>query len=141
MLVYGREPILPTEANLMEVGNSQDARKIRERALAVRNIAADNINKRQTTDKTRYDEKHRHLQFEEGEQVKVFTPVRKVDRSEKLLLRWFGPYYIIRKVGEVDYEIQKGPTKKSKKEIVHVSRILPYNDPWTPEVVPGNNSD
>lgn len=66
----------------------------------------------------------------------MFTPVRKVGRSEKLLLRWFGPYYITRKVSDVDYEVQKGPSQKCKKDIVHVSRILPYYDPWTPVVVP-----
>lgn len=141
MLVYGREPILPTEANLMEPNDSQDAHKIREKALAVRNMAAENINKKRATDKVRYDEKHRHLEFKEGDLVKVFTPIRKVGRSEKLLLRWFGPYKIVRKIGEVDYEIQKGPTKSSKKEVVHVSRILPYNDPWTPEVVPVDDDE
>jgi len=68
--------------------------------------------------------------------VKVFTPVRKVGKSEKLLLRWFGPYYIRRKMSGVDYEIQKGRSDKAKSEVVHVSRILPYYDPWTPECTP-----
>ena len=43
---------------------------------------------------------------------------------------------LLKKVNEVDYEIRKGPTKTSKTDIVHVSRILPYNDPWTPPTIP-----
>ncbi|KAG5885255.1 hypothetical protein JTB14_025952 [Gonioctena quinquepunctata] len=90
---------------------------------------------RQSKDKVRYDGRHRQLDFKPGDKVRIFTPVRKVGRSEKLLLKWFGPYEIIQKVGEVDYKIQKGSSKESKKEIVHVSRILPNNDPWTPEEI------
>lgn len=136
MLVYGREAIQPTEANLHEVCKSPDACAIRERALAVRSLAVENIKKKQGKDKKRYDSKHRYLEFKKGDQVKVFTPVRKVGRSEKLLLRWFGPYYIVEKKSQVDYLVQKGPTSRSKSEVVHVSRILPYHDPWTPVPVP-----
>jgi hypothetical protein len=139
MLVYGREPVLPTEANLLEPKQTIDANEIREKALAVRSLAAQNIRDRQEKDKDRYDNKHRNIEFQVGDKVKIFTPVRKVGRSEKLLLRWFGPYYVTRKIGEVDYEIQKGPNKNAKKDIVHVSRILHYNDAWTPEVIPEND--
>lgn len=59
-----------------------------------------------------------------------------MSRSEKLLLGWHGPYKIVRKVSEVDYEVQMGKTRNAKKDVVHVSRILPYYGPWTPEVVP-----
>lgn len=132
MLVHGREAILPTEANLGRQTDSETVDKIREKALRVRSLAVENIKSKQKYDKTRFDAKHRHLDFEPGEKVKVFTPVRKVGRSEKLLLRWFGPYYVLRKVGEVDYEISKGKPPNAKTDIVHVSRILPYFEEWTP---------
>lgn len=136
MLVYGREPILPTEANLMETNIATDSFKLREMALAVRCEAVKNIFLKQDIDKQRYDNKHRHLEFKEGDKVKVFTPIRKVGKSEKLLLRWFGPYFINKKIGEVNYEVRKGPSKAAKTDTIHISRILPYNDPWSPEVVP-----
>lgn len=62
----------------------------------------------------------------------MFTPIRKVGKSEKLLLRWFGPYTIKERRGEVDYVIKKGNSKNSKEEVVHVSRILHWHDPWFP---------
>ncbi|KAJ8979676.1 hypothetical protein NQ317_001076 [Molorchus minor] len=101
MLVYGREPILLTEANLMESCRSADANQIRERSLAVRAEAVKNIQNKQEKDKRRYDEKHRHLEFQEGDLVKVFSSIRKVGRSEKLLLRWFGPYYVLKKTSDM----------------------------------------
>ena len=130
MLVYAREAVLPTQANLLQEPLSSYVFDIREKALAVRNWAVENIYKKQNIDKERFDEKHRHVEFMPGEKIKIFTPIRKVGKSEKLLLKYFGPYTVIRKMGDVDYEIRKG----SKKEVVHVSRLLKYNDPWSPQV-------
>lgn len=77
------------------------------------------------------------MEFQPGDRVKVFTPVRKVGRSEKLLLRYFGPYVILERTSEVDYRVQRGLSKNSKADIIHVSRILPYHDRWsTPEMDP-----
>ena len=139
MLLYAptvnREPVLPTEANLNENIQLTDTMKIRDRALAVRNEAVQNIKNKQIIDKQRYDGKHRHVIFKPGDKVKVFTPNRKVGKSEKLLLKYHGPFYIIKKISDVDYEVQKGPTARPAKEIIHVSRILPYNDPWTPPIL------
>lgn len=76
--------------------------------LAARNLAVKNIHDRQKYDKTLYNKRHRHVEFDVGEQVKVFYPVRKVGKPEKLLLRWEGPYYIVGKIGDVDHKISKG---------------------------------
>jgi hypothetical protein len=62
--------------------------------------------------------------------VKVFTPIKKVGKSEKLLLRYFGPYEIIEKKGEVDYLVRMGRGNNARNDVVHVGRILPYYDPW-----------
>nr|CAI5868528.1 unnamed protein product [Callosobruchus analis] len=94
------EPILPTEASLLQDIKTTDAIQIRDRTLAVRQLAAENIKKKQVIDKYRYDAKRRP-----GDKVKVFTPVRKVGKSEKLLNKWFEPYIIVRKLGNVDCEV------------------------------------
>lgn len=130
-LVYGRFPILPTEATLMAPTNVDNCITIRERALAARSLAATHIKEKQQKDKARFDVRHRHLDFNPGDQVKLFTPLRKKGRSTKLLLKWGGPFTILRKVGPVDYEIQKGENTRSPRDIVHISRLLPYNDQWS----------
>lgn len=129
-LIYGREAVLSTEAQILRTNPYLTIEEMLEKTLAARNIAVENIHNKQTIDKERYDDKHRHVEFKPGDQVKVFTPIRKVGRSDKLLLRWFGPYYILEKKGDVDYLVQMGKTANSKKDIVHVSRIAPYYDPW-----------
>ena len=65
------------------------------------------------------------------------TPIRKKGRSEKLLLRYFEPYFIEEKISEVNYKIRKGEGPNAKKDVVHISRILPYHDPWTPGRIEG----
>src|SRR5699024_1057139 len=100
--------------------NHPNVIELREKALAVRNLAVQNIKGKQKTDKVRYDEKHRHVEFQVGDKVKVFTRVRKKGKSEKLLLRWFSTYLITKKVSDVDYEVQKGMTARSPKDIVHI---------------------
>lgn len=136
-LVYGREAILPTEANLINIPNNQTVQQIREQILGARNLAVENIHNRQKQDKIRYDEKHRHVEFTPGEQVKIFYPKRQIGKSEKLLLKWDGPFYVIKKLNDVNYEIRKGNKPNCKTEVVHVSRILPYYEPYLP--LPTNN--
>ena len=36
------------------------------------------------------------------------------------------------KIGEVNYKIRKGKSKRAKTDIYHISKILPYYDEWTP---------
>ncbi|KAF2900833.1 hypothetical protein ILUMI_05372 [Ignelater luminosus] len=122
-LVYAREPRLATEASLNQDVRLAEIQDIRDRALMIRNYAVENIHSKQHKDKQRYDSTHRDVHFNIGDQVRVFTPIRKVGKSEKLLLRWFGPYTVEGKCGEVDYLVRMGPSKVAT---VHVSRILPY---------------
>lgn len=63
MLVYAREPILPAEANLLSTVKQTDTLQLRERALADRAMAVQNIHGKQQTDKIYYDDKHRHVYF------------------------------------------------------------------------------
>lgn len=127
-LLFGREPTLPAEAELTQEVRTYDVQEVQERLLAVWNQAIQNIHDKQLKDKVRFDDKHRHVEFHPGDKVKVFTPIRKVGRSEKLLLRWFGPYVILGKINDVDYSVQMGITKNAKVDTVHVSRIAPYHD-------------
>ncbi|GBM28422.1 hypothetical protein AVEN_262176-1 [Araneus ventricosus] len=86
----------------------------------------------QQKDRRIYDEKHRPVNYNPGDLVWIFTPVRKVGLSEKLLKKYLGPYQVVRKLSEVTYEVQDFDplTKRRKiKDIVHVVRMKPYYDP------------
>ncbi|KAL3277806.1 hypothetical protein HHI36_013148 [Cryptolaemus montrouzieri] len=107
-----------------------DSTELREKPLKVRSLAG----KYQTAPNFRKNlircKRHRHVKYSLGEKVKVFIPNRIKGRSEKLILKWLGPYTIIRKVDDVGDEMRKSPTQNFKLEIVHVDRILPYHDAW-----------
>ncbi|UYV83453.1 K02A2.6-like, partial [Cordylochernes scorpioides] len=61
--------------------------------------------KAQDIDKERYDSRHKPVYYDVGDRVWVFTPVRKVGLSEKLLKKYFGPYRITKKLSDVNYEV------------------------------------
>ncbi|UYV81651.1 hypothetical protein LAZ67_20001814 [Cordylochernes scorpioides] len=90
----------------------------------------------QSKDKERYDKKHQDVTYKEGDLVWVFTPVRTVGLSEKLLKRYFGPYRVIRKISSVNYQVE-GLTntrrRRKTQDIVHVVRMKPYHDPEVQE--------
>ena len=52
--------------------------------------------------KKRYDEGRRELQFEVGDLVLIYKPIRKIGKSEKLLHRWLGPYVVINKLSAIN---------------------------------------
>jgi transposase InsO family protein len=101
-------------------------------AEEARQLAKLHILDTQATDKRRYDERHRPVSYKSGELVWVFTPVRKVGLSEKLLRRYFGPYRITRRLSDVTYEVEsmeESSRRRRSKDVVHVLRLKPYLDP------------
>lgn len=132
LLVYGREAVLPTEATLTWK-TEFDVKQYLDSTQAAREQAMKNIHEQQKKDKSRYDAKHRELQFSPGDMIKVYTPKRKVGLSDKLLLRWQGPYEIREKRSDVTYLVRMGTRRAPIDDVVHVSRILPYHAPWSDE--------
>ncbi|GFQ81276.1 uncharacterized protein TNCT_373771, partial [Trichonephila clavata] len=65
-------------------------------------------------------------------QTILYTPVRKVGLSEKLLRRYFRPYQVLCRLSDVTYELQDfDPVSRRRKpkDVVHVLRMKPYHDP------------
>lgn len=77
-----------------------------------------------------YDKTHKEIIFQEGDLVLLWNPLKlhnKDNASSKLLVKYIGPYRIIRKISPVIYEIMSLFTKK--KQMIHVQRLQLYN-PW-----------
>ncbi|GBL61171.1 Transposon Ty3-I Gag-Pol polyprotein, partial [Araneus ventricosus] len=134
-LVHGRDIATPLDVILPhDTENHADnyVQQLITRAEEARQLAKLHILDAQAVDKRRYDERHRPVNYNVGDLVWVFTPVRKVGLSEKLLRRYFGPYRITRRLSDVTYEVQSievTSRRQSKKDIVHVLRLKPYCDP------------
>ncbi|GBM77787.1 Retrovirus-related Pol polyprotein from transposon 412 [Araneus ventricosus] len=135
-LIYGRNITTPLDVILPQ-NNDQDhddsyVQQLITRSEEARQLAKIYIKDAQASDKRRYDARHRSVSYEIGDLVWVYTPIRKVGLSEKLLRRYFGPYRITRHMSEVTYEVESMETDKKRrklKDAVHVLRIKPYYEP------------
>ncbi|UYV78188.1 hypothetical protein LAZ67_16000412, partial [Cordylochernes scorpioides] len=134
-LVHAREaetyidavlPYLPDEISNDYVG------ELVTRAEEARQLSRSRLLQSQAKDRRLYDQKHTPVYYQKDDLVWVFTPIRKVGLSEKLLKRYFGPYKVTKKLSEVTYEVEPvdpSPRSRKAKDIVHVIRMKPYLDP------------
>ncbi|GFX27079.1 hypothetical protein TNCV_439851 [Trichonephila clavipes] len=96
-LLHGREAETTLDTMLPFCPNDFDDNnitKIAARAEELRQLARVHTLRAQDKDRRRYDSKHQMVSYAPGDLVWVYTPVRKVGLSEKLLRRYFGRYSI-----------------------------------------------
>ena len=99
---------------------------IREKMEKMTGIVRDNLEKAQEQQKKWYDANARHRQFAVGDLVLVLLPTS----NNKLLAKWQGPYQIVKKTGEVNYQIDMHDRRKRKrKRIFHVNMLRPWHAP------------
>ncbi|GFX44640.1 transposon Tf2-6 polyprotein [Trichonephila clavipes] len=134
-LLHGREAETTLDTMLPFCPNDFDDNnitKIAARAEESRQLARVHTLRAQDKDRRRYDSKHQMVSYAPGDLVWVYTPVRKVGLSEKLLRRYFGPYQVLRRLSAVTYEVQDldpASRKRKLREVVHVLRMKLYHDP------------
>lgn len=89
------------------------------------------IHQQQSVDANRYNLQRRDIHFTPGDRVWVWTPVRRRGLTEKLMKRYFGPYKILRRIGDLNYEVKPDTARTAsgrmpRSEVVHVVRLKPY---------------
>ena len=97
---------------------------IQERLAKLKEIVRDNLEDAQKTQKTWYDRHVRSREFQPGDKVLVLLPTS----TNKLLAEWRGPYNILRRVGDVTYEIEVSDGRK-KKRIFHINMLKKWHSP------------
>ncbi|XP_064458652.1 uncharacterized protein LOC135368967 [Ornithodoros turicata] len=107
-----------------------DALDFTQRAEEARQLARLRIGQQQRIDERRYNLRRRDVRFSPGDLVWVWTPIRRRGLSENLLKRNFGPYKVLRRIGDLDYEVVPEGSAPSRRpprtEIVHVVQLKPY---------------
>jgi hypothetical protein len=68
---------------------------------------------------------HKNLEFTEKDQVWLEAKNLKIAGNQKLMLKRYGPYWIIEKVNPVAYQLQLPPTMKIH-NVFHVDLLSPY---------------
>lgn len=130
LLVYGREARLPADCSLSLEINNADVITYRDKIISIRNLAIQNLERSQANSKRWFDNRHCEAVYAPGDLVKIYTPSRKVGLTSKLLIKWHGPYTILKKHTDVDYVVKLGSRADSKTDVIHVSRIRPFRSSW-----------
>lgn len=132
-LVYGRPPpsVLDSTFFFAAVYCTENVpAQFVARVAYCRQLARENTEASQHLRKSHYDEPHRSVSFQPGDQVLLWTPVRQPGVSEKLLSRFIGPYTVLQQTSPVNYRVAPNNAVTDRRcrgtEIVHVSRLKPY---------------
>ena len=88
----------------------------------------DNIEVAQTHQMRNYNKNRKDVQYQIGQQVRIFIPAVKRGQSRKFTHQWIGPYTIIEQLSPVTYRV-KSNNDRIISSAVHVQRMKPYIDP------------
>ncbi|TYK22515.1 transposon Tf2-1 polyprotein isoform X1 [Cucumis melo var. makuwa] len=128
-VVYGRKP--PT---LLSYGERRTSNSSIDEQLKERDVALDALREHlllaQQQMKLYADQKRRHVEFQVDELVLLkIRPYRQTTlrskRNEKLSSRYFGPYKILERIGEVAYRLEL-PTDAAIHPVFHVSQLKKF---------------
>lgn len=84
----------------------------------------------QDRSKARYDKRHRHVSYSEGDMVWLWTPYRKRGLYQKFLARYTGPFVVLSRLSDVTYVVSRltSTGRRSRRtDVVHVARLKPYH--------------
>ncbi len=129
-LLYGRHVRGPLDV-LKEVWSGEESEgttvvthlvQTRERLNEMVQLMHENLQGAQQRQKRAYDKRVTVQPLAEGDEVLVLLPTR----QNKLQLQWEGPFTVIRKVTEVDYEVKK-PGRRQEKKIYHINLLKKWH--------------
>ena len=87
--------------------------------MAYKEVAKSN-RKAHQRNKRFYDRKAKARHFEGNDLVYLYTPAMKAGLTRKFKKFWSGPYKVIRKISELNYETV---SQDNRKQIVHINRL------------------
>ncbi|KAK8764595.1 hypothetical protein V5799_032795 [Amblyomma americanum] len=98
-----------------------DAHKVLHRLRRAREVVAQREKEQQQKNKKAYDSRRRKAVFYPGDLVYLWTPSRAKGKTTKLLHRYHGPFRLLRKVSENNWEVVDRTGRK--RDVVNVERL------------------
>lgn len=133
-MLYGREALLPIDIALGNNPNpialdesTENVQQFVSRLSNIREIVKRRLLAVQNRQKHRYDKRRQSKTYQVGDQVLVFRPIRKKGRSEKLLHRYYGPYRIIKRINDVNYQVELLFGRNKRRDCVHIDALKPFH--------------
>ena len=132
-LVFGRDPLQPLDLALSYEGGenvdslSEYAESVRDWLDHAREIAKIKVNETHQKEAPRFNFKRDEASYNADDLVLLWKPLHVEGLHNKLVKKWCGPFKILRKINEVNYEILH-ISGKGKPDVVHVERLKPYQE-------------
>ncbi len=121
---YGPEKKFLADSRVYGQENTRRTREARHAAIRL-------IKEEREKHKKRYDERQVDLKLKEGDLVLLWNPLEptgpRQGLASKLLVKYTGPFRVVRMTTPVDYEIVD--LHSGQKRNVHVKRLRPFS-PW-----------
>ena len=119
-LVFGQ----PERENSEQVYGSQYANELSDKIGEVHEFARSRLQVASDAMKRNYDIKSNLFEFQVGDAVWLYDPVRKVGLNPKLQRPWKGPCKVIAKLSDILYRIRQSPRHRSR--VVHHDKLRKY---------------
>ena len=119
-LVFGQ----PERENNSNVYGSQYPNRVSDRIDEVHEFARGRLRIASDAMKRNYDIKSNLHEFQVGEAVWLYDPVRRVGLNPKLQRPWKGPCKVIAKLSEILYRVQQSPRHRPR--VVHHDKLRKF---------------
>ena len=131
-LVYGhqvRGPLRMVKEQLLQSAGQTDTpsgvlqyvASFKDRLHTACDLARSNLEAAKGKMKAQYDKKAVKRTFKAGDQVLVLLPMG----GDKLGVKFYGPYKVIKKVGACNYVVET-PDRRHKSRVCHINLLKPY---------------
>ena len=142
-LLYGRQAATPLtqkfgmEDNELEQDLEDHISLITDRLHHVQNIAKENINRAQESQKIRYDKKVKPRLYQVGEQVLLRESAQENVHGDKFRSKWSGPYLIHQVWKNGSYKLRDTDSPRVLRTPINGDRLKKYWDrpAWNPQIL------
>lgn len=125
-LMHGFEPYFPIDNKIISNNLPYDIKKSLIELNEIRNKIPLTIKNIQNKQIKYHDKSHRMITFNPGDLVLIKFPFNEVGKSPKLASKYRGPFKIIKKINDLNYQVQLELNNKITIDVIHIRRMKPY---------------
>jgi O-acetyl-ADP-ribose deacetylase (regulator of RNase III) len=125
-LMHGFEPYFPIDNKIISNSLPYDIKKSLIELNKIRNKIPLTIKNIQNKQSKYHDKSHQMITFNPGDSVLIKFPFNESGKSPKLASRYRGPFKIIKKINDLNYQVQLKLNNKITTDVIHIRRMKPY---------------
>lgn len=128
-LLHLMEPTRPLDkitSNIMIQNENKEQTTDQDLLLEAQKFAKQLIEQSQHNNKLKRDKNHVEATYQVNDLVLKHREIFQTGQTRKFTNPWLGPFLIIKRINDVNYQIQHVETKESS--IVHIEQIKPYHN-------------